>query len=154
MTADSTQTMVEVEHADLAYVRAIAADNDVQLEEVRQEGLEPVTSVTLIFLGTSLAISTVVYLLDRRHGGQVIDLRPDATRRFYRTADIQYGLVVPIAPTGQLRVEVKEPKGMFGTVVESITGLLPQLQSSGLSDIKGALEDHLGPAVTVIHEAT
>lgn len=149
MDSDATQAVIEVEPSELEFLKATAAENGVSLEGVPQEGLEPITTATLILLGTALAVSTVVYLLDRRRGGQVIDLRPGAPQTFYRTADVEYGLVVLITSAGDVNVEVKEPKGMFGTVVESITSLLPKLPSGNPADLSGAIQARLGAAVTV-----
>lgn len=62
---------------------------------------------------------------------------------------MEYGLVVLITSAGDVNVEVKEPKGMFGAVVESITSLLPKVPSANPADLSVAIQARLGAAVTV-----
>jgi hypothetical protein len=104
--------------SELDHARRIASDNGVDLEQLEVRALEPVTTVTLIVMGSSLAVATVVYLLDKHKDGQVIDLRPGAPKAFYRSKDVVYGLVLIIATDGKVTVEVKEPLRPSSTTPE------------------------------------
>ena len=148
-----TQMVIEVEPSELKLVDSLSLENGVQVERLAHEGLEPVTTVVLVLMGASLAVGQVVYLLEKRKGGQVFDLRPHADRQFYRTPDLQYGLVAIMAADGSLEVEVKEPKGMFGIVVESIVSILPKLGSAPVQEMKNAIQDELGSKATVSQAA-
>jgi hypothetical protein len=109
--ATESSAILVVDPEDLDYVREVAAEHGVEIEQMPVRGIEPVSTITLILLGGSLAVGTVVYLLDKAKGGQVIDLREGVQRKFYRTDDVAYGLVVIIASDGKVTVEVKEPRG-------------------------------------------
>ncbi|MFF6954693.1 hypothetical protein ACFZAD_39595 [Streptomyces iakyrus] len=105
-------------------------------------------TVTLILLGTATAVGAVQHALEQRKGGQVIDLRPGASKALYRTADVVYGTVVIIAEDGSVTVEVKEPDGMFGKVMST----LPQLVSGGdgsTAQITATVTTAFGPDVEV-----
>jgi hypothetical protein len=77
---DQVREFVIIDPEELDHARRIASDNGVELEQLEVRALEPVTTVTLIVMGSSLAVATVVYLLDKHKGGQVIDLRPGAPK--------------------------------------------------------------------------
>ncbi len=97
----------------------------------------------------AFAVGTVVYLLDKRKGGQVIDLRPGAPKPFYRTKEVEYGLVVIFATDGKVTVEVKEPRGLFGQVVDALKGILTDLGKSGVEAAAKAATELVGDAATV-----
>ncbi|ADK68970.1 hypothetical protein [Gordonia sp. KTR9] len=117
---DVVQEMVEVDVADLASVEELAAIEGVTIERVVTRGLDPITGTTLLLIGTTAAVGAVVYMLERRKGGQVIDLRPGVTDLLYRDKSLMYGLVVIITADGSVSVEVKEPKGLLGQVVSEL----------------------------------
>jgi hypothetical protein len=128
----------------------LARQHDVAVERIPGRGFEPVTMLTFSIVGTTVAVSTLVYLLDRRKGGQVVDLRPGAARMIYRTTDVAYGLVVMIAVDGSLKIEVREPKGMFGQVCELVTELSGQLLGQGVSSVQQAVEGRLDGDVAAV----
>ena len=139
-----SQTYVIVEHEDIDEVRAWAAEHGVAVETVETRALEPVSAVTLLLLGSALAVSAVAQLVDRSKGGQVIDLQPGSPRMVYRSRDVTYGLIVIIALDGTVKVDVKEPKGMFGQVVDSITEVVAELGKSGIDAIGTAVKAQVG----------
>jgi hypothetical protein len=140
--------VLDQEEAD--FVRRTAAEHEVAIDEVPAAGIEPVLTVTVVLLGTAAAVAAVIDLVERRRGGQVIDLRPGAAKVFFRSPDVSYGLVViRAADGGAVKVEVKEPKGMFGQVVESLTGLLGDLAGAKSDAVAAAVAADLGPAVRV-----
>jgi hypothetical protein len=144
---------VIVEPTDADLVRRLASEHGVQANEVTEKGFfEPVTTLTFVLLGGAAAVGAVVHLLDAHKGGQVIDLRPGAPRAFYRTADLVYGLVVVIAEDGKVTVDVKEPKGMFGMVVEAVQHIAVDLGKSGIEALAAAVENQLAGDVTVAVE--
>lgn len=141
--------IVVIEPGDLEYAREVAADNGVEIEDVSVHGFEPVTTVTLALYGGALAVGAVLFLLDRRKGGQVIDLRDGIQQKFYRSDDIAFGLVVIIAADGKIAVEVKEPRGMFGAVIESLTKASVDLGKAGLDAIAAAARTAVGDKADV-----
>ena len=144
--------LLVVDRADADLVRAAAAEHGVRAEEIPTRGLEPVTTATFALLGAAAAVATVVGLLERHKGGQVIDLRPGAPRTFYRTRDVVYGLVVVVAADGRVLVEVKEPTDTFATAVEALQRVAVGAGSAGVSAVAAAARDELGPAATVTVE--
>ncbi|MDP9842140.1 hypothetical protein [Streptosporangium lutulentum] len=122
-----TQHIVVLDPSEVPAARALAALQNVEVEEVPRRGIEPVVTVTLILVGAVTAVGAVVHVLEQHKGGQVIDLRPGAPKAFYRTPEVVFGTVVIIAEDGKVTVEVKEPEGMFGKVIS----ILPELLSGG-----------------------
>jgi hypothetical protein len=53
---------------------------------------------------------------------------------------VVYGLVVIIATDGKVTVEVKEPKGMFGQVIDAIRGILSDAAKTRVEQIAKAVE--------------
>lgn len=141
---DMMEETVVIEADELPNVRQIALEHGVSVEEFRLRAIEPVTTVTLVLFGTSLAVSTVLFLVDKIKGGQVIDLRPSAPKMIYRSKDLVYGLVLIIALDGSITVEVKEPRGMFGDVVDALKEILTDAAQSGIDEIAGAVRSAVG----------
>jgi hypothetical protein len=143
--AQAPTAIVVIEPEDLDYARELAEAHGVRMEEMSVRGIEPVLTVTLVLFGAALAVGTVVYLLDKAKGGQVIDLRESMQKKFYRTDDVAYGLVVIITADGKVTVEVKEPRGLFGEVIDALTKVTVDLGKAGLDVVahtaKGAVGD-------------
>jgi hypothetical protein len=147
--------VIVIDRDDLSAVREIAAANDVELTALPISAFEPITTIALLLTGSALAISTVSYLIDKRKGGQVIDLRPGTPKPFYRTSDVVYGLVLIVAMDGTVTVEVKEPKGMFGVVVEALQGMTANLAEVSIEAIAELAKSRLaGKAVIGTHPLT
>lgn len=145
--------MVVVDADELEAVRELAERNGVSISEVPIRGMEPITTITLVLLGTPAAVGMVSYLIDQSKGGQVIDLRPGARRAFYRTKEVVYGLVVVVAADGKVTVEVKEPKGLFGQVVELVKNV--SMRGNGDSaQIAEQVSAALGDSVSVALDRT
>ena len=147
---DATEpAIVVVDLEDLEYAREVAAEQGVQIEQMPTRGIEPVSTVTLVLLGGSLAVGTVIYLLDRAKGGQVIDLREGVQRKFYRTDNVAYGLVVIIASDGTVTVEVKEPRGLFGQVIDALTKATVDLGKARIDAVAAAANTAVGDSAIV-----
>lgn len=121
-----SQTIVILEPTQAQEAQTIAADYGVTVEQVPQRGIEPLTTVTLLLVGTAAAVRALMRELERRKGGQVIDLRPGVPKTFYRTSDVAYGTVIIIATDGEITVRVKDPDILFGKA----TATIPELLSS------------------------
>jgi hypothetical protein len=147
--ATEPNAIVVVDPEDLDYAREIAAEHGVEIEQMPIRGIEPVSTITLVLLGGSLAVGTVVYLLDKAKGGQVIDLRQGVQRKFYRTDDVAYGLVVIIASDGTVTVEVKEPRGLFGQVIDALTKVAVDLGESGIDTAAEAARATVGDNASI-----
>jgi hypothetical protein len=112
-------------------------------------GIEPILTVTLVLLGATTAVATVAQLVDERKGGQVVDLRPGAPSPVYRTPKVVYGLVIVISEEGKITVEVKEPKKMFGTVIEALQKIATDIGKAGIESIADSARQRFGNDVTV-----
>lgn len=119
------RAVLVVDPPDLPVVRDLASAHGVVVEEVPERGIEPVSTVTLVLVGMAVAISSVRQALERRKGGQMIDLRPGAAKLAYRTADLAYGIVVIVARDGTVTVRIDKPDDVFEKVISSLPKLLP-----------------------------
>lgn len=153
MADDGSYEVLILDEQDLDYLQKIAIEHDVTLTELPRRALEPIATVSVALAGAGFAVATVLHLMERRKGGQVIDLRPTATRLMYRSSDVLYGLVVLIALDGTVTVEVHEPKGMFGPVNELIIGSLGELIGADTAAVSQVLAEQLPPG-TVSVETT
>jgi hypothetical protein len=151
---DHIQEIVIVERDDVAEVMRFAAENGVEVQEFPTRGMEPVTTVTLLLLGGTAAVATVAYLIDRAKGGQVIDLRDKAPKAVYRSRDVVYGLVLIVATDGTVTVEVKEPRGMFGQVMETLKGISVELGKAGIATVTEVVKKTVGDAAQVTIQPT
>ncbi|MGS2809368.1 hypothetical protein [Nocardia sp. MW-W600-9] len=149
---DQEEAVLLVEQDDLDEVRSLAKEHSVELTVLPARGIEPVTTVTLIVLGTAAAVGAIAYLVDQKKGGQVIDLREGAPATLYRSKELIYGLVVIITREGVVRVEVREPQGMFGTAVNALSGLTSDMVSAGNQEVVEAVQGALGDQVAVVVE--
>jgi hypothetical protein len=149
----TVEQVVTITFEDYGEVVREASAHGVQLEKLEERNLVDPASASVILIGTSLAVSTVLYLIEQRKGGQVFDLRPGAQRPAYRSPDITYGYVQIIATDGSVSVEVKEPKGMFGQVLDTLSLIVRESIGSARMPVKSRVEDALGDAVSVTTDA-
>lgn len=142
-----TRVVVVVDSSQVPVVHELAAAHGVAVEQVPERGIEPVSTVTLILVGAAVAVSSVRHALEQHKGGQVIDLRPGAPKAFYRTPDLEYGIVVIVAMDGRATVKVNKSDDMFGKVIST----LPRLLSGGGSTEQAAraVTEMFGPDVQV-----
>jgi hypothetical protein len=76
----------------------------------------------------------------------VIDLRPGALRAFYRTTELEYGMIVIFARDGRATVRVRKSDDAFGMI-----SALPQLLRGVTSAQRAAwaVTEKFGPDVQV-----
>jgi hypothetical protein len=147
---ETIQKVIVIDRAELAAVQEQAARDGVEVSPLPVSGVEPVTTVALILIGTALAVSAIEHFIDARKGGQVIDLRPGAPATFYRSPGIIYGLVIVLAVDGTVTVEVKEPKGTFGTVIEALRQLTAGITEATIEVIGEVLKAGLDPSGVIV----
>jgi hypothetical protein len=147
MAEPRTQCVIVVDPTQLSDIRALAAARGVEVRQIPERGVEPVTTVTVLLVGAVAAVTALQRLVEQRKGGQVIDLRRSGRRAFYRTPDLMYGIVVIIAVDGEVRVEVKDPDGMFGKTISILQNILPGGGSA--QQAVGAITKSLGSEVLV-----
>jgi hypothetical protein len=152
MHEERVHDIVVVDAAELESVQEIAAAHGVEVQEVPRRGFEPITTVTVIVIGTAFAIGAVTAELERQKGGQVIDLRRGAPRQFYRDKGVVFGYVILLREDGTVTVDVKEPKQFFGTVVEAVTKLAAELVKAPLDVLADAVAQVVGDHGTVSAE--
>lgn len=144
------QRQIEVSPEELELVKAeVEKEPDAEVQILEQgEGIAPLI-VILIIGSVGLVGGTVDYILDRRQGGQVIDLREEGEKRQYRSKDVKYGLVVIYAADGKVTVEVHEPRGFFGTVVKDVTDALAGIVTKTAEAVAKAAKEAAGDKGTV-----
>lgn len=124
---------------DEALLRQVAAEYGVEIErteETRDFGI--VVGVFIVFGAAAAVAGAVSDYLERKKGGQVIDLRRDAEDVAYRDEGVVYGLIVVIAEDGKVTVDVKEPKGFFLNVVNEVLASMTKLGEKTLDTIADA----------------
>ena len=118
------------DNEDLEAARAAADLHAVELREMTpppsdelEEHIEAVTAV-LIGAGVVAGVKFVMDWWDRRQGGLVIDLRPEALDMFYRDRDLTFGYVVTIpVEGGQVTVDVRKIPDAAETWVTEVVKL-------------------------------
>ena len=151
--SDSTEVVLVVDRGDLAAAQQAATELNIQLKILPVRGLEPLTTVTIILIGAAAAVGVVVDVIDKNKGGQVIDLRPGAPKSIYRSKDVVYGLVLVIAQDGVAKVQVLEPRGMFGTAIEALKNLAVEMSGASAQQIAESAKGALGEVVDVTVDA-
>lgn len=144
---------IVIDESELAEAEELAQTNDVTLQVSRLKSVEPISAgITLVLIGSALAVATIVRVLEQRKGGQVVDLRPGATKQLYRSSELLYGLIAIFTPDGQVTVEVKEPTTMFSEVVALITKVAVEKTLSNVGEVRDAVTDALtsGSATTSV----
>lgn len=131
--------VVVIEPADHPHVQELAMAHGVSVETLDEHGFEPVATITLLLFGSVVAIGAVQQAIDEHNGGHIIDLRPGAPRREYRDRNVKYGLILVYTADGDVRVEIKEPKGAFGQVVDAVRTATVELGSAGLETVAKAV---------------
>lgn len=147
--AEPVRKVIVIERGDLDAVREHSAALNVEVQELAYNGFEPVTTIALILIGTALAVSAAEHFIDSRKGGQVIDLRPGAPKSFYRSPDIVYGLVIILAVDGTVTVEVREPKGSFGMIIEALRQITADLAEATIEVVGEVLRASLTEGVVI-----
>ncbi|MVU82331.1 hypothetical protein GPX89_34490 [Nocardia sp. ET3-3] len=125
MTESAASEVVSLDQSEVETIYVLASKYGVTIEELPRLGAEPVTLVTVILVGGSTAIACVLRALDQRRGGQVIDLRAGARKKFFRTPDVAFGTFVIIAADGSVTVRVKEPDRTLGKLLSTLPEILP-----------------------------
>lgn len=125
---------------------------DVEIRDYEEpvEGFEPVTGIIIIGAGAAVA-GALAYVAEVLRGGQVIDFQPGAKKTFYRSRDVQYGLIVIIPAEGpdKVRVELKEPRNYFNEVVKDLFGTLGKLAEKSIDAVKKTADAVVGDKGTV-----
>ncbi len=145
----SIEEVVVLDRGDLEYVQEVAGELGVDAQVLRTSGMEPVSTVSVLLVGSALAVATFMRSLDQRKGGQVIDLRPGAPKPFYRTHDVVYGLVVVVSPDGKVLVDVKQPQDMFAEVIANLQELSVGLSELGSAAVTEQVREVLGDKAQV-----
>jgi hypothetical protein len=147
---DVVRKEIEVSPEELELLREDARRHPgTEIEVVDEpEGIAPLLIVAVIG-GAAFVGGTIDYIIDRRRGGMVIDLREGAPRREYRSKEVRYGLVVIYAADGTVKVEVHEPKGFFGQVVDSVLDALKGIVTDSANAIADAAQRAVGDKADV-----
>lgn len=146
---DTDEEIVVVDTQDVAEVRLIAQAHGVDVEEVSEHGLEPFATVALVLLGSATALSTVVELVDRLKGGQVIDLRPNASKVVYRDRAARHDLIVVFATDGQVSIRIAPGRAPLSEVVGALTQSVASMRGANTNDVADFARTELGDSASV-----
>lgn len=146
---DEAQEVILVEDREVDFARETAASLNVSVHELDIRSVEPLTTGTLVLVGGSLAVATAIRLIEERRGGQVIDLRPNSSKTFYRSKDVIYGLVIVLAVDGSITIDIKEPRGALGEVLDAIIGIIPEIAGRDMEEISARICDAVADTVEV-----
>jgi hypothetical protein len=138
MTSDDAivRQYVAVEEADLEEARAAAREHGVELDRAQLKTIEPISGIMLVLVGSALAVAAVLRVIEQRKGGQIIDMRPGASKLAYRSRDVLYGLVIIIVLDGTVSVEVKEPTSLFAEIVAALISALTEAGSTDSASVQ------------------
>lgn len=149
----SAKEVVILDRDDLEFAQQAAREQGVDVQVLTATRFEPVSTVTLILLGSTVAVATLARILDQRKGGQVIDLRRGAPKPFYRTQDVVYGLVVVVSQDGQVLVQVKQPEDMFTEVAASLRKMNAEIGEANKGTVAEQVREIVGDKADVEHRA-
>lgn len=150
MSGDDSYELLIVDPEEVNYLRQIAEEYGVVVEELPRRGVEPVTTIAFAIAGAAFAVASVVHLLERQRGGQVVDLRSGAPRAVYRSNEVGYGLVIIITQDGTVEVAVREPKGMFGHVNDLILGLVGELSGKNVAAVSEIVQGQITGEIAAV----
>lgn len=131
----------------------VARTGEVEVEEESEvEGFSALLAIVLV--GAAAAVAGLVeHWMEKKKGGQVIDLRPGAAKELYRDEGLQYGLVVIYAADGKVTIEVKQPEQYFTSIVKLAVDALQGIAEKSLDTVKAAVEAATGDKGDVTVEA-
>lgn len=141
--------IVVIDPDDREYALKVAQAEGVEVKEMEVVGIEPVLTITLAIFGTAAAVGAVAHLIEVHKGGQIIDLRPGAPKVAYRDKGVVYGTVIILATDGKVTVEVHEPKGLFGQVMDALTKVTVDVATAGIDAIGDAAKNAVGDKADV-----
>lgn len=140
-----------VDRGDMDYLDSIAEQHDVEVVEER--GFLDPLSVTVLLFGGSAAVGVVAELVERHKGGVVLDLQSSPRKEPYRSKGLPYGIIMIIADDGQVQIEVREPKGMFGQVLDAVSQATVDLGKATIDRLLAPVRAAVGDAGE-IHSVT
>jgi hypothetical protein len=131
----------------------VSPDEADELEALAREAGATVTratpraidlgTITLIIIGGLAVVAAAQSAIERRRGGQVIDLRPGAPTPFYRSRDLHYGLILIITADGGVQITVHEPSEMLSKVVGLLELALRPGDAAPTAELEGVVRDQL-----------
>ena len=149
----SEQRVVTIDPEDLDHVLSLARAREVEVEvhepgeRVGHGGEHP--AVTVLLLGGVRGVSAVLDAIERRQGGQVIDLRQGPTPVFSRDRGIAYGVVLILTADEGFEVQVHQPRESLSQIVDAVRRLLSELSGQPADQIVEILDRAVGDRATV-----
>lgn len=133
--ADQDRVQVELSREEVAEVRRLASEHGVDVEVPGPDPVESLAGAALLLIGATASVGTVLYMLERHRGGQIIDLRGDSPE-LRRSKDLVFGLVVIFLRDGTVKVEVHEPRGLAGQSIDALKGIVVDLAKQPLESAR------------------
>jgi hypothetical protein len=113
------QIALENEEVEAAQASARIAGIDLEIQP-KSQILDPIT-IILVGTGAVALGKFVVDLIDRLHGGIVVDLRPSAKQLVRRDRSVPYGWALVIAADGSVSINVHDaPKGAAERLISDV----------------------------------
>ncbi|WP_157647658.1 hypothetical protein [Actinomycetospora chiangmaiensis] len=142
-----TQETVDVDAEEMRFLEINAPRYGVTVRRLDARGIDVLQYAMVSIAGSTVAVSTLLRLLNEFRGGQVIDMQAPASRRVYRSRSLEYGLVAIIAKDGTVTLSASSKRGG----IEQVLALLAALKATHgadlpVSTIKAALATTAGEA--------
>jgi hypothetical protein len=120
-------------------VRALAAQQGVEVRDLKPRGMEVVTTTTVLLVGLPPAIRHILQSIDDfRSGGQIIDLRSGAGVNVHRSKKLRPDLILIYTRDGSFELRVDDQRRSFGEVASRLAERLEP--GSSALDVREALK--------------
>ena len=142
----SIQIALAAEDLQAAQELARAAKLNLQVQP-KSQFIDPL-SIILIAGGAVAVVKFTADLIDRFHGGIIVDVRPSAKELIKRDKSVPYGWALVIAADGKVEINVHDaPKdAMERWVSEIVEGVLKNVKDVGESAAKAFGKGNVNPA--------
>jgi hypothetical protein len=147
MGRQSKTVVVDAEEA--AVLESLAAEYGVEIHSTKAQGIDPVTAVVVVLIGSYLAVTTVVDHFEKRRGGQVIDLRPQAHTVVYRDPQVRHDLILILTADGGVKIHTVPLSADSGRIIEALTQSLVKIAQPNAQSAAAVARERLGDSVSI-----
>jgi len=146
---------IVVDAEEAVILENLAAEHGVEIHSTKSQGFDPVTTVVVVALiGTYLAVTTVLDQFEKRRGGQVIDLRPQAHTVAYRDPKVRHDLILILTGDGQVKLHHLPLPTDSARIVESLTQALVRIARPDTQSVAAVVRERLGDSASIEASAT
>lgn len=145
---------VVVNGQEVKILEGLAAEHGVKLRSTKAQGVDPITAAVIVLVGSYLAVTTVREQFEKRRGGQVIDLRPQAQTLAYRDPQLRHDLILILTADGQVKINHLPLPADSGRVIESLTQMLVKIAQPDVQSAAAVAREQLGNSTSIEVSAT